>query len=119
MLNNKILMHYNKIHQPDVIIKVFFYYLLWYKYIDTNNPGNYHCYNTRKISLDENYNELFTRETYDRDDNSIDVKGKKYAETDGKVINSVPIDLNQINSAYNNNIKFFLDVTSSLLQLKL
>ena len=38
------------------------------KYIDTNNPGNYHCYNTRKISLDENYNELFTRETYDRDD---------------------------------------------------
>lgn len=47
------------------------------KYIDTNNPGNYHCYNTRKISLDENYNELFTRETYDRDDVSIDVKGKK------------------------------------------
>lgn len=79
------------------------------KYIDTNNPGNYHCYNTRKISLDENYNELFTRETYDRDDVSIDVKGKKYAETDGKIIDSVPIDLDQINSAYNNNIKYFLD----------
>lgn len=46
-------------------------------FIDKNNPGNYHCYNTRKISLDENYNELFTRETYDRDDVSIDVKGKK------------------------------------------
>ena len=78
-------------------------------YIDTNNPGNYHCYNTRKISLDENYNELFTRETYDRDDVSIDVKGKKYAETDGKIIDSVPIDLDLINSHYNNNIKYFLD----------
>lgn len=77
-------------------------------YIDTNNPGNYHCYNTRKISLDENYNELFTRETYDRDDVSIDVKGKKYAETDGKIIDSVPIDLDLINSHYNN-IKYFLD----------
>lgn len=78
-------------------------------FIDKNNPGNYHCYNTRKISLDENYNELFTRETYDRDDVSIDVKGKKYAETDGKIIDSVPIDLDLINSPYNNNIKYFLD----------
>lgn len=38
-------------------------------------------------------------------------KEKKYAETDGKIIDSVPIDLDLINSAYNNNIKYFLDVT--------
>ena len=36
-------------------------------------------------------------------------KEKKYAKTDGKIIDSVPIDLDQINSAYNNNIKYFLD----------
>ena len=72
-------------------------------FIDKNNPGNYHCYNTSKFSLDENYNEIFTREIYDRDDVSIDVKGKKYAETDGRIVDSVPIDLDLINSSYNNN----------------
>lgn len=79
------------------------------KYINTNNPGNYHCYNTRKISLDEDYNELFTHEAYDRDDVSIDIKGKKYAETDGANVDSVPIDSDLIKSPNNNNIKYFLD----------
>ena len=78
-------------------------------YIDKHNEGNFHCYNTRKFSLDDNANDLFTPEGYDRDEVSYDIKGRKYAETDTSNVLSVEIPSRLIHDIHSDKIKYFLD----------
>lgn len=78
-------------------------------FIDKNNSGDFHCYRTRKLSLDDTMGEQFTHESYDRDSMSKDTSGKKYAETDTTNISSVEIPQKLIQSPFSNNIKYFLD----------
>jgi hypothetical protein len=78
-------------------------------YIDKNNPGEYHCYSTRKISLDDNINDQLTHEGYDRDAVSSDTKGQKYAESDTTNVKSVLVPLELIKSPNTNIYKYYLD----------
>ena len=73
-------------------------------FIDKNNSGDFHCYRTRKLSLDDTMGEQFTHESYDRDSMSKDTSGKKYAETDTTNISSVEIPQKLIQSPFSNNI---------------
>lgn len=79
------------------------------KYINDHNEGNFHCYNTRKFSLDDNANDLFAQEGYDRDEISYDMKGQKYAETDTSNVSSVQIPHRLIQDVHSNKLKYFLD----------
>ncbi len=78
-------------------------------YIDKNNEGNFHCYNTRKFSLDDNANDLFSQEGFDRDEISYDTKGQKYAESDTSNVAYVEIPARLINDVHSDKIKYFLD----------
>lgn len=79
------------------------------KFIDEHNEGNFHCYNTRKFSLDDNITDEITQESYDRDAVSHDTKGNKYAESDTSNISAVDIPQYLINSENSNCLKYFLD----------
>lgn len=78
-------------------------------YIDSNNEGGFHCYHTRKFSLDDNIADEVTQESYDRDEVSYDTKGNKYAESDTSNVTSVKIPKNLIDSENSNFLKYFLD----------
>jgi hypothetical protein len=60
------------------------------EYINSNNEGNFKCYSTKKTSLDDNNTDTISSENSDTDTVPIDTKGK-FAEDDGRLINSVKI----------------------------
>lgn len=78
-------------------------------YIDTHNEGNYHCYHTRKLSLDDDINDQFKQEGYDRENVSCDTTGEKYAETDNSNVQSIQIAERLIRNVHLDNLKYFLD----------
>ena len=78
-------------------------------YIDNNNEGGFYCYHTRKFSLDDASNDLFSQEGYDRDEISYDIKGQKYAESDTSNVPSILISDRLIRDVHINNLKYFLD----------
>lgn len=60
------------------------------KYIEDHNEGGFHCYRTKKTSLDDNNIDTISSENSDTDTIPIDTKGK-FAEDDGRLINTVKI----------------------------
>lgn len=77
------------------------------EYINSHNESGFKCYSTKKISLDDNNIDTISSENSDTDNVPVDTKGK-YAEDDGRLINTVKIP----NSLINNTppyFKYFLD----------
>lgn len=60
------------------------------EYINSNNEGNFKCYRPKKTSLDDNNTDTISSENSDTDTVPIDTKGK-FAEDDGRLINTVKI----------------------------
>ena len=60
------------------------------EYIDSHNEGNFKCYRTKKTSLDDNNTDTVSSENSDTDTTPIDTKGK-FAEDDGRLINTIKI----------------------------
>lgn len=77
------------------------------QYIDSHNEGNFKCYSTKKTSLDDNNTDTISAENSDTDTTPMDTKGK-FAEDDGRLVNTVKIH----NSLIINTppyFKYFLD----------
>lgn len=60
------------------------------EYINSHNESGFKCYSTKKTSLDDNNNDTISSENSDTDTVPIDTKGK-FAEDDGRLINTVKI----------------------------
>ena len=59
-------------------------------YIEEHNEGKFHCYSTKKTSLDDRDTDTISSENSDTDTIPLDTKGK-FAEDDGRLINTVKI----------------------------
>lgn len=77
------------------------------EYIDNNNESGFHCYKTRKISLDEIDIDAVSSENSDTDTIPVDTSGK-IAEDNQKRVNTIEISRTLIENTppY---FKFFLD----------
>ena len=77
------------------------------KYIEENNEGNFHCYRTKKFSLDDNNVDTISSENSDHDTIPNDTTGK-IAETNAKRVDSILISKTLIENTppY---FKYFLD----------
>ena len=60
------------------------------EYINSHNESGFKCYSTKKTSLDDNNTDTISSENSDTDTVPIDTKGK-FAEDDGRLINTVKI----------------------------
>lgn len=77
------------------------------EYIEQNNESGFHCYSTKKVSLDDSNHETVTSENSDTDTAPIDTSGR-IAESDARRFNTVEIH----NSLIINTppyFKYFLD----------
>lgn len=77
------------------------------EYIEQNNESGFHCYSTKKVTLDDSTYETITSENSDQDTIPIDKSGK-IAESDTRRLNTVKISDSLILNTppY---FKFFLD----------
>lgn len=64
---------------------------LYLEYINSHNESGFKCYSTKKTSLDDNNIDTISAENSDTDTIPIDTKGK-FAEDDGRLINTVKIN---------------------------
>lgn len=60
------------------------------EYIEQNNESGFHCYSTKKVSLDDSNHETVTSENSDTDTAPIDTSGR-IAESDARQFNTVEI----------------------------
>lgn len=60
------------------------------KYIEKHNESSFHCYSTKKISLDDSSSDTITPENSDTDTTPIDTKGT-FAEDDARRLHTVKI----------------------------
>ena len=60
------------------------------EYIEQNNESGFHCYSTKKITLDDSIQETLTSENSDQDTIPIDTSGK-IAESDTRRLNTIKI----------------------------
>lgn len=60
------------------------------EYIEQNNESGFHCYSTKKVTLDDGTQETVTSENSDQDTIPIDTSGK-IAESDTRRLNTIKI----------------------------
>lgn len=60
------------------------------EYIEQNNESGFHCYSTKKVTLDDSTYETITSENSDQDTIPIDTSGK-IAESDTRRLNTIKI----------------------------